>query len=92
MATTAATVTVTPSVCSIRWSTSMTLPKQSTARTAPQISAVRISFHSTRPRSPKSSSFREIARITVTEDCDPELPPVSISIGINAVRQTTAFS
>ena len=36
-----------------------------------------------------------MARMTVTDDCEPEFPPVSISIGMNAVRMTSwerAFS
>ena len=75
-----------------RWSTIMILAKHSAASTTPHSIAVRTSFQMTFSRSLNSSSPRDSARITVTEDWDPELPPVSISIGIKAVRQTMAAS
>ena len=56
----------------------------------PQSTAVLISFHTTPGRSEKSISPRLSARMTVTEDWEPELPPVSISIGMNAVSTTWA--
>ena len=73
-------------------STSMILPKHSSDSAVPQSAAVSISFHTTRGRSAKSSSPRLSARMIVTEACEPELPPVSISIGIKAVSTTWAAS
>ena len=102
--TTLATTTVTPRVrhtvrstamvtlvlCISSRSTSMTLPKHTAARTMPQSTAVRTSFHSTSTMSLKWSSSRLRARITVTEDWEPLLPPVSISMGMNTVRMGSA--
>ena len=82
-----AVISVLPS--SIR-STSMILTKHSAARATPQSTAVWISFHTTRGRSFSSSSPRESARMIVTEACEPELPPVSISMGMKAVSTTWA--
>ena len=67
-------------------STSSTFRKHTAARVMPQSTAVRISFHSTVRASENSSSSRLRARITVTEDWEPQLPPVSISMGMKAVR------
>ena len=54
-----------------------------TIKTAiPQSTAVRISFQITRGRSENRSSSRHRARITVTDHCAPELPPVPISRGM----------
>ena len=90
------TVTATITLISLlfisRRSISMILPKQAAASTAPHITAVRISFQSTLNRSANCSYPSDIARITVTEDWEPEFPPVSISIGMNEVRMTCAAS
>ena len=51
-----------------------------------QIRDTRNSFHNTRKASRNSISPRESARMMVTEDWLPALPPVSISMGIKAVR------
>ena len=63
-------------------STSMSLTKFAAASVAPQMTATRISFQMTRKRSENSISSSEIPRMTVTLACEPQLPPVSISIGI----------
>ena len=73
-------------------SISMIFIKQTAASAAPQRTAVCISFHTAFGRSENSSSPREMARIIVTEACEPELPPVSISIGMNEVSTTCAAS
>ena len=67
-------------------STSSTLPKHRAASVRPQSSAVRTSFHRTVSRSENSSSSRLRERMMVTEDWEPQLPPVSISMGIKAGR------
>ena len=84
--TTSATHALTDSDRKSRWSTSMTFAKQATARQIPQSTATRISFQTTLKMSRNSISSRLIPRMTVTQACEPELPPVSISIGMNAVR------
>ena len=71
-------------------STSITLPKHSTASTRPQSTAVRSSFQMTLKISLNLSSSRLRARMTVTEDWEPLLPPVSISMGMNTVRMGRA--
>ena len=53
---------------------------------------MRISFHTTRGRSENSISPSDSERMTVTEDCEPELPPVSMSMGMKAVSATCAAS
>ena len=68
-----------------RWSTSMIFAKHTIESTTPQSTAVRISFQITAGRSRKDSSSSGSARMTVTDACEPELPPVSISSGIKAV-------
>ena len=68
----------------------MIFTKQATASTRPQQTEVRISFQMTLGRSRNSSSPRDRARMMVTEDWEPELPPVSMSMGIKAVRATWA--
>ena len=84
--TTSATHVVTDSDLRSMWSTSMILPKQAMARQMPQRTATRISFQTTLKMSRNSISSRLMPRMTVTHACEPELPPVSISIGMNAVR------
>ena len=64
----------------------MILPKQAMARQMPQRTATRISFQTTVKMSRNSISSRLMPRMTVTQACEPELPPVSISMGMNAVR------
>ena len=44
--------------------------------------AARASFQATRSQSPQAISPRDRPRITVTEDWLPQLPPVSMSMGI----------
>ena len=73
-------------------SISMIFTKQSAESATPHRKAVWISFQITRGRSGNSSSPRLMARMIVTEACEPELPPVSISIGIKAVSTTCAAS
>ena len=71
-------------------STTIIFTKHSMASARPQRTAVWISFQTTFGASVNSSSPRLRARITVTDAWEPELPPVSISMGINAVRTTWA--
>ena len=65
---------------------SMSFAKFSAASVTPQSTDTRASFHITRKISPNVISPRDIPRITVTDDWLPQLPPVSISIGIAATR------
>ena len=67
-------------------STSKIFTKHTTDKAMPHRMAVRNSFHMTLKISPSFSSSRLKARMTVTEDWEPQLPPVSISMGIKAVR------
>ena len=63
-------------------SSSISLMKLMPARVRPHRTATRISFQITRKKSRNSISFRDSPRMMETLACDPELPPVSISIGI----------
>ena len=71
-------------------SSSITLPKTTTPRVRAHRTDTRSSFQITRSQSANSTSPRDIARIMVTDACPPELPPVSISIGMNRVRAALA--
>ena len=71
-------------------STSMIFTKQRVDSATPQSTAVLISFQITFGASENSSSPRLSARMIVTEAWEPELPPVSISIGMKAVSTTCA--
>ena len=73
-------------------SKTMIFAKHSAASATPHSTAVWISFHTTLGRSRSSSSPRDRARITVTDAWEPELPPVSISMGMKAVSTTWAAS
>ena len=73
-------------------SMSMIFRKQRDASATPQRTAVLISFQMTLGRSENSSSPRLRARMTVTEAWEPELPPVSMSMGMNDVKTTWAAS
>ena len=87
--TTSATIAETSVFPSKRRSTSITFAKHTADRAIPHKTAVLISFHIIMPMSEKPSSPSERERIIVTDDCEPEFPPVSISIGIKAVRTTS---
>ena len=63
-------------------STSISFAKLAAESTTPQTRATRHSFQMTRKRSENSISPRERPRITVTLAWEPQLPPVSISMGI----------
>ena len=65
-----------------RPSKSMSFAKLHTASVIPHTSATLNSFHMTLKMSLNSISPRDMARIMVTDACPPELPPVSMSIGI----------
>lgn len=86
--TTRATITVTDWFPNKRPSTSIIFAKQAKARAIPHIKDVASSFIITFQMSLNSTSPRDRARMTVTEDWEPEFPPVSINIGIKAVRMT----
>ena len=90
--TTKATRYVTLSLFNSNISTTMIFAKQAIARHTPQRTDTRISFQTTRPRSRNSISFRLMPRMMDTQACEPELPPVSISMGMNAVRHGRAAS
>ena len=62
------------------------------ASVKPQATPTLISFQITLNISFRSISLSESARIIVALAWPPELPPVSISIGINAVRTIIAAS
>ena len=66
---------------SVRSTTSI-FTKLAPARQRPHSSDTRSSFHSTFSTSEKSTSSRLRARMTATEACVPELPPVPDSMGI----------
>ena len=72
-------------------STSIILTKLARARTTPQSTATRISFQTTFSRSENSISFRLRPRITVTDAWEPQLPPVSMSMGMKPVSTTQAL-
>ena len=61
---------------------SIILPKLAAASTTPHSTATRISFQMTCSMSEKSTSSRLNARMTVTLAWEPQLPPVSISMGM----------
>ena len=73
-------------------STSIIFAKAAAAMAQPQSTATRISFQMTSITSRNSISPSEMPRITVTEAWLPELPPVSISMGMNEVSTTCAAS
>ena len=87
---TAATITVTPSLCRSIRSTTRSLTKLQAARVAPHSTATRTSFQTTRKVSENSTSPRDRPRITATEAWVPLLPPVPVSMGMNAVRAAQA--
>ena len=90
--TTAATVSVTPSLCRSSLSTRSIFPKFTAASVIPHRMATRNSFHMTRPTSSGSVSPREMLRITAVDACAPELPPVPISIGIKPMSTACTAS
>ena len=90
--TTAATASVTPSVPRIIISTSITLRKHAADRESPQSSETLNSLKITFKISCGDISPSDRARMTVTDACEPEFPPVSISIGMNAVSATSDAS
>ena len=57
--------------------------KLTAASTVPHSSATRASFHQTVSTSPRSISPSASPRMTMVEACEPPLPPVPISIGMN---------
>ena len=59
-------------------------------RQIPHSSATRSSFHMTASTSENSTSPSDRARMTATDDWEPELPPVPESMGIKEVRITQA--
>lgn len=61
-----------------------------TARTAPTISEMRNSLKITRKISRKWIWERAIPRMIRVELCEPQFPPVSISIGMNETRRGIA--
>ena len=87
---TAATSTVTPSLCNRNRSTTMSLTKLQAAKVTPQRTATRTSFQTTRKVSENSTSPRDRPRITATEAWVPLLPPVPVSMGIKAIRAEQA--
>lgn len=50
------------------------------------------SFQMTRRMSGNSISRSEMPRMMVTDDCEPEFPPVPMSMGINALKHKSALS
>ena len=66
----------------------MILAKLAIAKVAPTKIDTFISFHTTSGNSLNSTSSNDKARITETEACEPQFPPVSINIGIKAVKIT----
>ena len=60
------------------------------ARVTPHSTPTWSSFQEALHQSPHRSSPRERLRMTVTEDWLPQLPPVSMSMGMKAVRATWA--
>ena len=83
--TVSATGTVTAAFPKSSRSTSISLTKLHTASPTPHKTATRISFHTIQGRSEKEISPREMLRIMATDAWEPELPPVPMSMGINAV-------
>ena len=66
-------------------STISILTKLTAARAAPQSTATRISFQMTESMSRGSVSPMDRLRMTAVELCEPELPPVPMSIGMKPV-------
>ena len=62
------------------------------ASVRPHSKATLASFHTTRSRSEKAISSRDSPRIMVTLACPPAFPPVSINMGMYAVRTTQALN
>ena len=60
--------------------------KHAAASVSPSSIDTRNSFHKTFHMSLKVTSPRAMPRMIVTDACDPAFPPVSISIGIQAVN------
>ena len=75
---TAATVTVT-------LLSKISLTKFTAAKVRPHSSATRVSFHTTRKISENLICCRLMPRMIVAEAWLPQLPPVSISMGMDAV-------
>ena len=73
-------------------SINMTLAKLTIASAAPHRIDTLISFHMTLAMSLSSMFPSDRPRIMVADACPPALPPVSMSIGMNAVRTTLAAS
>ena len=90
--TTRATIGVTSGLCISQWSTNIIFAKLATARHRPHSTDTRISFHTTAAMSENSISPRDRARITATDDWEPEFPPVPDSMGIKEVSTTQAAS
>ena len=88
--TTRATRGVTSGLCMSHRSTIIIFTKLAQARHTPHSTATRISFHTTRTMSEKSISSSDKARITATDDWEPELPPVPESMGMKEVSTTQA--
>ena len=63
-------------------STSIIFTKLAAARHTPHSRATRSSFHTTASMSENSTSPRDRARMTATDDWEPELPPVPESMGM----------
>ena len=81
---------VTSGLCMSQRSTIIIFTKLAQARHTPHSTATRISFQTTWIMSENSISSRDRARITATEDWEPELPPVPDSMGIKEVSTTQA--
>lgn len=76
----------------MRLSTSNILTKLQAERTIPHARATRISFQTILRTSRSSISPVAIPLMTVTDACPPLFPPVSMSIGMNAMRTGIAAS
>ena len=88
--TTSDTIIVTSSFWSNIRSTMSIFTKLATARMIPHRIETLDSLKITLKMSLNSISPRDSERMIVTEDCEPELPAVPISIGINEVRTIDA--
>ena len=84
--TVSATSTVTSGFESSRRSTSSIFTKLTAARQTPLSTATRSSFQMTPTMSPGSVSPMDRLRMTAVELCEPELPPVPMSMGMKPVR------
>ena len=67
-------------------STSSTLKKLALAKMTPSKRATRSSFHTTFQKSLNFTSPKASPRIIIADACEPALPPVPISIGVQAVK------